>query len=308
MFEDIMATQVPVEADDEGHEKQRHGTVGFPCGVYYSDPTYAAVPWHWHDELEFIHVVHGTLVYAVGSERYRLSEGDSAFANSGVPHAEFAWRGTPALERGLVFSVRLVCDQSSDLWRRYLGPLVTDTQATGCALRADGPAWQAEASRLVLEAHEAAEAGEQFFEETVRDLLTRACLLVWKGLGVREGVAGEGGDRATERVKRMIDYISEHPSGSFSVSDIAAVAGVSARECQREFKDALGMSPMEYVAQQRLALAARMVAETTEPLASIASICGFSSQSYFSRAFKASFGHSPSEHRRMAAEPLETRR
>lgn len=81
---------------------------------------------------------------------------------------------------------------------------------------------------------------------------------------------------------------------------IAQAVGVSERHLTRVFTDT-GEPPGAYVLTRRLDRAAALLADPSEdatPIAAIASRCGFTSQAYFARAFKARFGTTPLKARR----------
>lgn len=56
-----------------------HGRSAFPCaGFEYpiTDAPEDAVSWHWHEEMEIMHIVRGTMKLQVLSERISLREGE----------------------------------------------------------------------------------------------------------------------------------------------------------------------------------------------------------------------------------------
>lgn len=63
-----------------------------------------------------------------------------------------------------------------------------------------------------------------------------------------------GTPRPTRRskVREVMDFIDEHPSATTSTTDLAAMAGVSARALQLGFQEAVGMSPTTYLRNVRL--------------------------------------------------------
>ena len=69
----------------------------------------------------------------------------------------------------------------------------------------------------------------------------------------------------------------------------------------REFKQTLGVPPMEFVTRIRLNLARRLLASTPQSIEVIAAEVGFSSRSHFSRRFRDQFGTDPSTYRRQNA-------
>lgn len=69
---------------------------------------------------------------------------------------------------------------------------------------------------------------------------------------------------------------------------------------QRMFRQSCGVSPYGFILNRRIDRARGMLADG-DPIAEIASACGFSSQSHLTRMFKAVTGATPSSYRRSVA-------
>lgn len=85
-----------------------------------------------------------------------------------------------------------------------------------------------------------------------------------------------------------------------SPARIAQAVGVSERHLTRVFTE-IGEPPGAYVLARRLDRAETLLADASEdatPIAAVAARCGFTSQAYFARAFKARFGTTPLKARR----------
>ncbi len=80
-----------------------------------------------------------------------------------------------------------------------------------------------------------------------------------------------------------------------TAAETAGRVGISTRRLEQLFRDSLGLTPAAYALSLRLAAARRMITDTRHPLAEVALRCGFSSASALSRAFRAKFGHAPSD-------------
>ena len=90
-----------------------------------------------------------------------------------------------------------------------------------------------------------------------------------------------------------------------TVGSIAQSCGLSSKQVQRLFERA-GMTFTEFVLEQRLQLARRMLASPgnrREKIGTIAYVAGFGDLSYFNRAFRARFDMTPSEWRNAQASP-----
>jgi len=88
-------------------------------------------------------------------------------------------------------------------------------------------------------------------------------------------------------------------SESFSVSKLAAEAGVSPIHFTRVFKEATGWSPTEYFQMRRVHHACRMLLNPEYNISEVAQRLGYADASHLSRLFKRFRGMSPREYRRM---------
>ncbi|MEO0361283.1 MAG: AraC family transcriptional regulator [Pseudomonadota bacterium] len=95
------------------------------------------------------------------------------------------------------------------------------------------------------------------------------------------------------RLDRVRAFVDDNLDRQISLEEIAAAAGLSVFHFARSFRAAADVSPLRYVMMRRVEAARRLLAETEEPLAEIAYLCGFSSQAHFSTAFKKHVGATP---------------
>lgn len=291
----------PIRVSATGEELWGHGTRAFPCGCYNTDIPVLEVPWHWHDELEFVCVRRGTFTYAAAGMRFPVHEGDAVFVNSGVPHAEFDYEGTRALEGSLVCDARMLFGrQTSALWLGCFQELLTPNAPRVVHLSAQGEPWEREAAWLVHMAHAAVVEELQFFEETARHNLTMVCLLLHEHvMGAKDTMPPEANEQGFNRLKLMTGYIEQNFTDELTLSRIASVGGVSEREAQRTFKALTGETPMEYLVNWRLYEASQRLRQTDASVGEVAHACGFASQSYFTKRFRERYGHTPSQHRKL---------
>lgn len=84
------------------------------------------------------------------------------------------------------------------------------------------------------------------------------------------------------------------------VPRLAALSNVSAAHLSRTMRSTYGCTPTRFVADLRLAHAATLLAGTTATVTEIAYRCGYASQSYFTRCFRAAHGRSPRSFRQRA--------
>ena len=86
--------------------------------------------------------------------------------------------------------------------------------------------------------------------------------------------------------EKVIGYIKENLISDLSLENVARYAGLSPIHFHNFFKASTGETLRQYVEEQRIKKAVNMLLTTDFTLTKIAYECGFSSQSYFSYAFK----------------------
>lgn len=100
------------------------------------------------------------------------------------------------------------------------------------------------------------------------------------------------------RLSRAVAAILNLPAAAHSVTSLAKEAGMSRSAFASEFKAALDLPPMEFVACVRLDLAHHLLETTGMPVEGIAVAVGFNSRSHFSHLFREHYGTDPSSFRR----------
>ena len=117
--------------------------------------------------------------------------------------------------------------------------------------------------------------------------------------GLAPAANGRGAS-AFERNRRLLrakDHIDSRYSDELSVSDLAAVAGISRAHFIREFRRAFGEPPHQYLLSRRLERAASMLRLTDEPITDICHSVGLRSVGSFTTSFTRAFGQPPHAYR-----------
>ena len=99
-------------------------------------------------------------------------------------------------------------------------------------------------------------------------------------------------------MRRVEAYVKANLAGELSLRSLAEVACMSVNHFVRSFRAASGLTPHQYVLEQRLRTASEMLRAGSTPIATIAASCGFGNAPHFSMKFRARFGVSPSRYRR----------
>lgn len=103
---------------------------------------------------------------------------------------------------------------------------------------------------------------------------------------------------ADERIENIVHYINENYSKITDIEQIADHFFLSKSHLCRFFKKRLGTSLITYLNMVKIREACRLIQESGGNLSRIAADCGFNSESYFCKVFKAEKGVSPSVYKK----------
>lgn len=131
--------------------------------------------------------------------------------------------------------------------------------------------------------------GRHLEEMLVAQLLSDWSRLAGIDLSETRSIAAPG------YVRTAVHYIDGHARDLPTVSEIAAVAGVSARALSGSFAKYLGMSPRAYLNEVRLRGVRRELADGATTVASVAYAWGYVNLGSFAAAYRRRFGEYPSQ-------------
>ena len=95
------------------------------------------------------------------------------------------------------------------------------------------------------------------------------------------------------KLQIVIEYIEANLANRISLNNLAQVAQISPTYFLRLFKQSTGTTPHQYVTQRRVELGKSLLKQGKFPIIEIAMICGFASQSSFTKTFGKVVGMTP---------------
>ncbi|MFM0079881.1 response regulator [Paraburkholderia sediminicola] len=98
-------------------------------------------------------------------------------------------------------------------------------------------------------------------------------------------------------VRAAIRHLSRRLNDAPTVEQLARLVGTNEKRLSRAFRDNLGKTVFEYLRDERLRIAQKLLSSTSLSIASIAEEIGFSSAANFATAFRERFGMPPSTYR-----------
>jgi AraC-like DNA-binding protein len=104
------------------------------------------------------------------------------------------------------------------------------------------------------------------------------------------------------RLQRALELTHSQPSAS--LADVCRCAAMSERTLRRHLQAEIGTTWEDFRRRSRLLQAVSLLSDTDVPIRTVASRCGFESQSAFAKAFRAVMGETPRNYRNQVRDPL----
>lgn len=284
-------------------EQAKHGSPDYPLKVYLEKIPQSEtvfVRQHWHPEIEIVCVLKGAIESCMGEQRVVLHVGDSLLINSGTLHGERGLYAPEAEVYFILFSAMTIARGNDLIYSQYVRPVLQNAAV---------PFWaftEPEDSQMEIRNHIAAILEYDRLRQDGYELATVNELgALWYSLIRARCYRTEKNSEQDLRIKQMITFIHENYMDPITLHDVAQVASVSKRECQRCFSHTLGISPVQYLLGRRLEMAASLLRGGEQSVSEIAFSCGFNSSSYFGKRFHEAYGKTPLRYREQAKERLK---
>ena len=252
---------------------------------------------HWHDDLEFIVILQGKMIYSVNGNDYLLKEGQGIFINSRQFHYGRADHGVDCVFLCIRVPLALL-DTTSHIRKTYILPLLNSENYAFCILDALNPS-HTRMMEYLNKIQMLCQAQEPAFELTLESYI----LYIWKELYddfVKPAAKTEAAETPhLDELRRMVDYIQNHYSEKITLEQIAASGNVCRSSCCKLFQQLLHTSPIGYLIDYRIHKSMELLLSTKYTVTEIAYLCGFSNTSYYIKMFKRVAGASPLEYRKI---------
>jgi AraC family transcriptional activator FtrA len=100
------------------------------------------------------------------------------------------------------------------------------------------------------------------------------------------------------RLSKLLDWLRSHPGQPHTVASMAERAAMSPRTLQRQFQQATGFGPVEWLIRERVAIVKEMLEDPDVPLTQIAERAGFGSEESLRHHFRRLAATTPGAYRK----------
>lgn len=264
----------------------------YPYVFHHVDLSKTAVPWHWHETLEFCYVQSGSVKVATAGQTQVFEKGEGFFINSNVLTA-MTDAGSCVIDSHLFHPVFLGGHFKSVYETKYLNPVTQNRNLDLLPIRGENGTQRQLLQKLrqlsLLQ-------NQQDVEFQTRNCLSEIWLLLMEELHHTQLKTLPAKNQ--DRILTMLAYIHENYEKKLTLQEIADASAVSTRECLRCFQASIRQSPMEYLMDYRIQAAAKLLETTNLSVSEIAIRTGWGSSSYFTKMFRQARSKTPNAHRK----------
>lgn len=255
-----------------------------------------SAPCHWHEDIEWIHIIKGQMRYYINGKHILLEEGDSLMINTRQMHYGYSYEKQDCRFACILFHPSLFCSNSA-LLQKYVTPILKTSTPEYLHFCHNQDTAQ-EVSKLLTQIVHLKENPAEGYELEAIALIQ----ILWSRLWKKEKLRSDSNNQETpddlKTQKDMVSYLYQHYSEKITLDEIAASGNVSRSKCCRIFQHYLQQSPIDFLNTYRLKVSASLLDTTDKTITEIAFACGFNHLSYFSKLFCAHYQCTPREYRK----------
>ena len=243
-------------------------------------------PLHWHEELEILYPLNGTVTIWVDQKTYLLKERHFTVIESAQVHS------TCSLADASMF---LCIHLSKMQFKRYLPEI--ELRSINCipeeVMNDQFPEY-----RNICELFETMTRlyikELRFHSLEAEGILLQIIAQLLRNFSAEIPFACMTDTQSRERIREVISYVETNFHNPISLLDIASHLGLTKEYFCRFFKKNMGISFLKYLNDVRLSHIYQDLQNTDAPISEIMERNGFTNQKLFNQEFKKQYGQTPS--------------
>lgn len=264
--------------------------------LYHND--LANYPLHWHNEVELILVLSGSLKVKFHNDSSAVVDcmpGDIMMIAPGTLH-EYISNAPGGEKLILLFDLATYSQVSS------LVPLIKTLPPYTHIKQSLFPVEVARLQNYFWEIDRLYGQQDEFLQISVYSLVSLILAQIGSmhlndAIGNRDNADSQ--HKNIDKLVEVTNYIDSHRSDDLTVEQLADLAGFSKFHFERLFKAYMGISCYQYITKRRVLMAQELLGDTDLSVMDIALQSGFFSLSTFNRVFKDMNKCSPTEYRKL---------
>lgn len=256
---------------------------------FYSSDLDYYIPEHWHEDLEYLVVLDGTLNYNINGQNIVLNKGEGICVNSKRIHSNNSPKGAHCLFFYVILSPSYLC-ATPYIEQKYVEPVIGPKSFDYLLLKEDS--W----TKPILDElfRMMSQGNNDAIELEIIEVSFRVLRFLYNNMSPEiKGVSVS--PIYDESFKSMLSYIHENYANKVSLDDIARAGKVGKTLCAKLFKKFTSQTPGDYLIHYRVSKGMELINEGRLSITEIAYAVGFTSASHFTKTFRQLTGTTPNK-------------
>jgi len=234
-------------------------------------------PFHWHNHIEVIHVIDGTMEFKIQNRVYELNSGDTIIVNSELIHSS---RLLGEVSYYLL-QVPLSAFEGIEKESLYFKEQLSDSESKLISKMLD----------KMLKSYESQSAGSQ--TKFISEMYELFSILIsdYQDAAVVESRVDLSSTQ--KKIAAAISYVEKNFREEISLSEIASRLSVSPEYFCRQFKKATGMTLNDYIMSLRISSFYSEFINSDKKISVLMDQNGIKNYKTFLREFKKIYGNTP---------------
>lgn len=259
----------------------------FPFNLFITD--IAEYPPHWHEEIEIVYVLDETLVIGLNNEIFTVNPRDIFLIGRGEVHFFI----TPPKK-----SKRIILQFELSMFETF-APMMRERKFTAPLIESEGvnEPIHRDLERQILWIEEEYAQKAEGYHLAIKARLYDLMVILLRRIPMEKYSSLEQSKhlKRLERLEQVFQYVERNHNREITLEEVAQAANFSIYHFTRFFKEATGMTFIQYLNNYRITKAIKYLTNSTDdPITEVAFRSGFESIKTFNRVFRQLKGCSPS--------------
>ncbi len=247
---------------------------------------------HSHPFSELFYVINGQGAFLAEGSEFPVKQNDMVIINPHVQHTEKSLPGAP-----LNYIVLGIEGLSFSFGRLATARAGVSSQPTPDTVYKHNMSKTNVYSYLNIMLEEITEQQEDY-EAVCQNLLEVLLICILRSGSL--SVVPDNSRLLNRECTQIKNYLDANYSETITLDSLAALTHMNKYYLAHTFTKYVGLSPINYLLQKRIQEGKSLLESTSYSIAQISDLLGFSSQSYFSQAFRKATGMTPMQYRKHA--------
>ncbi len=245
---------------------------------------------HSHPFSELFYVINGQGAFLAEGSKFPVKQNDMVIINPHVQHTEKSLPGAP-----LNYIVLGIEGLSFSFGRLATARAGVSSQPTPDTVYKHNMSKTNVYSYLNIMLEEITEQKEDY-EAVCQNLLEVLLICILRSGSL--SVVPDNSRLLNRECTQIKNYLDANYSEDITLDTLAALTHMNKYYLAHTFTKYMGLSPINYLLQKRIQEGKSLLESTSYSIAQISDLLGFSSQSYFSQAFRKATGMTPMQYRK----------